>query len=170
MNEGLKFSAPNVKMHIQSVEYAINGNGNSITCTLTPARFNEKDCYTRVANAVVAARLMDIVPLTGDISLDTQDVKLVVPVDKYVYSGTARLKKGDTEDIELAKKVAYKKAYRSFISYYITNYAKMYDRLGTWLDCVTCNEASDYSAAGQIEQLITRYGELDAEIRDMTCK
>ncbi len=168
MNEGLKFSAPNVNMHLQSVDYEIKDG--KVMCIVRPARFNETDCYTRIANAVVAAHLMDNSGYTGDISLDTQDVKLVVPVDRYSYVGVARLKKGDTENVELAKQVAYKKAYRSFISYYITNYAKMYDRLGTWLDCVTCNEASDYSAAGQIEQLITRYGELDAEIRGMTCK
>lgn len=167
MNEGLKFSAPNVKMHISQVQYFIEKD--KVYCELTPARFDETDCYTRVANAAVAARLMDYSSL-GDISLDTQNPKLVVPVDRYEYTGVARLKNGDTSDVELAKQIAYKKAYRSFLSYYITNYNKMYDRLATWLDCVTCNAKSEYSAAGQIEQLITRYGELDAEIRAMTCK
>ena len=168
MNEGLKFSAPNVNMHIQGVEYA--DNGNSVTCILTPARFNEKDCYTRIANAAVAARLMYFAPLTSDLSLITQSPTLVACVDRYQYTGTARLKGGDANDIEFAKQVAYKKAYRSFITYYLTNYNKMYDRLTTWLDCVACNAKSEYSAAGQLEQLISRYEQLDAEIREMTCK
>lgn len=168
MNEGLKFSAPNVNMHLQSVDYEIKDG--KVMCIVRPARFNETDCYTRIANAVVAAHLMDNSGYTGDISLDTQDVKLVVPVDRYSYIGVARLKKGDTENVELAKQVAYKKAYRSFISYYITNYDKMYERLTSWLDCVTCNAASDYSAAGQIEQLCVRLEELDNEIRTLVSR
>ena len=168
MNEGLKFSAPNVKMHLTNVDYQIRDN--MVVCTIKPSRFDETDCYTRISNAVVAARLMDVASDKTKLSLDTQNPKLVVPVDRYLYYGTARLKKGDTNNIEFAKRIAYKKAYRSFLSYYITNYNKMYDRLATWLDCVTCNAKSEYSAAGQIEQLITRYGELDAEIREMTCR
>lgn len=162
MNEGLKFSAPNVNIHIADRQYGISDG--EVVCTITPARFNETDCYTRIANAVVAARLMDFASNDGDISLDTQDVKLVVPVDRYSYLGVARLKDGDKSDIEFAKQIAYKKAYRKYLSYYITNYNKMYDRLATWLDCVTCNERSDYSAEGQIFQLIARYQELSEEI------
>lgn len=168
MNEGLKFSAPNVNMHIQSVDYSVEGD--TVVCTITPARFTERDCYTRIANAAVAARLMDFAPLASDLSLITQSPTLVAHVDQYWYTGTARLKRGDASDIEFAKQVAYKKAFRSFITYYFTNYNKIYERLATWLDCITCNARSEYSAAGQLEQLITRFGELDAEIREMTCR
>jgi hypothetical protein len=111
---------------------------------------------------------MDFSSVDKDLSLTTQNAKLVVPVDKYQYKGVARLKDGDVKDTEFAEMVAYRKAYRSFISYYITNYVKMYERLSAWLDCVTCNAKSDYSASGQIEQLISRYGELDDEIRALT--
>lgn len=113
---------------------------------------------------------MDFAPSTDNLSLITQNPTLVAHVDQYRYTGTARLRRGDISNVEFAKQVAYKKAYRSFITYYFTNYNKMYERLATWLDCVTCNAESEYSAAGQLEQLISRHGQLDAEIREMTCR
>lgn len=97
----------------------------------------------------------------------TNSVTTICMLHRHEYCGVAKLKDGDTVNIEFAKKIAFRKAYRQFISYYLTNYSKMYDRLGTWLDCVSCNEKSDWTQAGVIEQLVETYNELDEEIRAM---
>ena len=172
MNENLKFSAPKIKTKIEDEKYIIvnpdeNGGVGVVKCILTPAPLPTSAPYRRLTFMAWQSGLMKpVVPTTID--RDTNNVLAIVNLDEYKYVGVANYKPSDVNDIEKAKRIAYRKAMRNYISYYLTNYDKTWTRLYTWLESVACNAKSDWTAAGQLEQLVERYNTLDKEIKQLT--
>lgn len=165
MNEGLKFSAPRIKIRVCNTRYIVNDN--IVKCIINIAPCDGEDPYTLLSEAVFGARLMKFEPWGQSLEKTTNSATTICLLHGHTYCGIAKLKDGDVTNLDFAKKIAYLKAYRQLISYYLTNYSKMYDRLSTWLDCISCNEKSDWSQAGIIEQLVNIYNEYDEQIKAM---
>ena len=72
-----------------------------------------------------------------------------------VYKGVATLKDGDTNDIELGKDIAYKKAYRQMTNFYAWCYKNLYERVLMYAHDVFF---------GQYSQLVERVNEAEDEV------
>lgn len=157
MNTQVTFSAPKIRARVNEVRFV--ANENAVKCFLTVEMNWNKDPYCKLMRACEPLGIKSY--FNGILSLEkaTADPYIATNLEDYTYTGFVRLKDGDESDIEAAKSVAYKKAYRQFIGYYITNYSKLYTRLTAYAEDVW---------EDQIAQLIERYEDVDREIVEIT--
>lgn len=129
-----QFSTPNVKVRIKDVRYTFCGG--TVHCFLTMEdMWNSNDAYMKLAD--VANRLgmryayhtqfkasSTRIPYFNAVNSNS-DKYIYIPSD-YEYHGMASLKGGDVDNVEMAKRIAYQKAYRQLINFYYNCYYNLY--------------------------------------------
>lgn len=162
MNSQVTFSTPKIKARVNEVRFV--ANGNAVKCFLTVKMDRDNDPYYKLAYVAADAFGARFATNSGNyghkapIEIATGNPNMIPRLEHYTYVGFVRLKDGDEVDIEKAKSIAYKKAYRQFIGFYKTNYMKLYERMLAYAEDVWQE---------QIAQLIERYEEVDEEITDL---
>ena len=161
------FSTPKVKARVASEKY--NCNDNFVRCAIKVS-LNESDPYIKLLMMLAYGGVIQDPYYNSknynksNLDRETNNSNIGCMLDKYEFTGIARLKGGDKSDIKLAKKIAYKKAYRQFVGYYISNFNKLYDRMGEWL-CSVCY--NPYNGNGVIDQLCKLYDRVDNDIVEL---
>lgn len=158
----INYSTPKVKVRIDNVRYTYSGD--TVHCFITMKRFDRDDAY---------CQLMDVANVLGfayathaqhrwhkpypqyEIRSGT-DSYIYDPSD-YEYHGMASYKQGDNRDLQLAKNIAYKKAYRQLMAFYYNCYTNLYNRVMSYATDVWFE---------QMAQLSDRWMDVDMEIRD----
>lgn len=158
----VQYTAPRVKIRVKNVRYGYAGS--QVHCFITFQPFDCGDPYEilmRTAQEIGMCQAATPEYKWAD-SLWRRPEKvsgsnsyIYNPTD-YEYHGTAVLQVGDLNDIELAKTIAYKKAYRQFVSFYFACYSNLYERVMAYANDVWYN---------QIAQLSDRHLLVDGEIR-----
>lgn len=126
-----QFSTPNIKIKIKDTRYVYSGG--TVHCFLTMERMSEEpymqlvsfcDCFMERARNTqfksYAAWIAD--------RCSCSDKYIYIPSD-YEYHGCATLHTGDVNDMELARRLAYKKAYRQLIGFYYNCYLNLYNKV-----------------------------------------
>lgn len=129
------FSTPNVKIRIKDVRYIYSGG--TVHCFLTMEdMWHSSDEYVKLAYCCsdlgmrfainTTYRLVVPEKINCDGIRSSCDKFIYMPSD-YEYHGIATLKTGDSSDIEIAKRIAYQKAYRQLTSFYYNCYRNLYE-------------------------------------------
>ena len=160
MNE-IQYSCPNEKIRVKDIRYGYAGS--QVHCFVTFEGFEARDPYyilMRTAQMIgmnIAATPQfkwAHEPWCRPEKISGSNSYIYDPTD-YEYHGTAVLRVGDANDIEFAKAIAYRKAYRQFVGFYLACYTNLYDRVMAYAGDVWYN---------QIAQLSDRYLLCDNEI------
>lgn len=160
----IQFSAPNVKIRVKEVKYGYAGS--QVHCFLTFEQFDYDNPYSQLVRAARDTGMtFAIHPQYKPVyTKDTWRPQTYSGSNSYIYEptmyeyhGTAVLKVGDINDIEFAKAIAYRKAYRQFVGFYYACYLNLYERVMAYANDVWYN---------QIAQLSDRYYDVDKDIKD----
>lgn len=161
-----QFSTPSIKIRIKDVRYTVSGG--TVHCFLTMENmwrtFNDPymelvACCERLGMRYGVHTQYRCIcnSFYRDYVYASADKYIYIPSD-YEYHGMATLKAGDIEDFELAKRIAYKKAYRQLCNFYYNCYYNLYDFINA------------YSADvwyGQLKQLAARCNETENDVMNM---
>lgn len=162
------FSSPNLKIRIDNVRYTFCGG--TVHCFLTMENMwnRRNEPYMTLVN--VAAELGMKYGNHTQFKANNKrteyfrtvnsscDKYIYIPSD-YEYHGMASLKGGDTENVEIAKRIAYQKAYRQLISFYYNCYYNLYNYVIAYARDVWFE---------QMEQLSERWDETNKRIIELT--
>lgn len=124
-------------------EYRYIINGGAVICFAKPAM------KSSIVQTWASYRFM------MDPSVSTQKTQLLPE-----YKGVARLKNGDTSDIEIAKDVARSKAVRAAFKNYRNYLAEIFDYIAREL----------YDFGGTIMSIDKKIAAVDEEIQELTTK
>lgn len=69
-----------------------------------------------------------------NVGKSSQSKNYIYNPNNYEFHGIARLKDGDECDLKFAKTVAYKKAFRQALKFYMKSYSDMYEYLMNYVD------------------------------------
>lgn len=135
------YTCPNVKILTDTVEYDIQPD--KVECRLT-IKWNPSNKYGVLASFAIDYLNMQyavhtqykmreelLATIPEPVKRASCDSYVYCPED-YVYIGTARLKDGDTSDVEIAKDIAYKKAYRQMTSFYFQCFDNLMHRYAAY--------------------------------------
>lgn len=129
-----KFSTPNLKVRIDNVRYTFCGG--TVHCFLTMEdMWGTNDAYMELA--CVANKLGMKYGYHTQFKASNKRAEYFVAVNSscnkyiyvpsdYEYHGMASLKGGDIDNVEMAKRIAYQKAYRQLINFYYNCYYNLY--------------------------------------------
>jgi len=172
MSEIKGYSCPNIKVQIDTVDYTVEDGRVECRMTIKPHKANQ---YSQLV--AIAANVLDMRPAIhnqyewlsdkfGDADFEnemkrTSATSYIYLPECQAYKGVATLKDGDISDVELAKTIAYKKAYRQMTGFYAWCYKNLYERVLMYAHDVFF---------GQYSQLIERVNEADNEVFDNTRK
>ena len=163
-----KFSTPNLKIRVKSIRYTMCGATVHCFMTFEPMRRYDDPYMNLVGTAEILGMKYakhtqfcssDTIGYVGSVSSNS-DKYIYIPSD-YEYHGMASLKAGDVSDIEVAKRIAYKKAYRQFVNFYYNCYFNLYNYVMAYARDVWYEQMSQLAdrwqdANSQIFELVER--------------
>lgn len=157
------YSCPNVRINTVP-EYEIRET--EVICKMKIKVIQNGSAYA--ALRAFAEQVLDMSSERDSVSSDKHfdphsyqlpdDDSKVYDITAQTYVGIARYKKGDAHNIEYAKKVAYKKAYRQMLSFYGRNYLNLYNRVQCYMKQV---------CRGQITKIENKKANLNLSLLDL---
>lgn len=155
-----QFTAPNTKVRVKDVRYICQND--QVHCFITMKDFSPTDPYQNLMFIAGILGMRDAAnpafrwcgSFIRPNKVSCEPSYIYNPAD-YEYHGVATFRPDDVYDVELAKKIAYYKAYCQMIGFYLNCYTNLYERVSSYANDVWYE---------QMSQLSDRYMKVNDEI------